>query len=156
MMRQPVPGQPRGGAAGGGRELYRKARCEARPGRGGCDGWGGGNGGAVTTGSRGPWVRRRRRGASVAIGRAPAMRNEARLVPHRGESDREDWRTEMSTISRDALRAWFLGPRAENAELFERLVTEALRDHVFWRRNYHPEDGFTIREHDKRSEGYEE
>jgi glutamate/tyrosine decarboxylase-like PLP-dependent enzyme len=55
-----------------------------------------------------------------------------------------------------ALRSWFLGPRAENADLVERLVTEALRDHVFWRRNHHPEDGFTIREHDKRSEGYEE
>ena len=62
----------------------------------------------------------------------------------------------MSDTSREALRAWFLGPRAENAELFERLVTEALRDHVFWRRNYHPEDGFAIREQDKRSEGYEE
>ena len=59
------------------------------------------------------------------------------------------------TAPSDALRAWFLGPRAENAELFERLITEALRDHVFWRRNYHPEDGFTIRETDKRREGYE-
>lgn len=58
--------------------------------------------------------------------------------------------------TRDALRAWFLGPRAENADLVERLVTEALRDHVFWRRNYHPEDGFTIRELDKRTEGYDE
>ena len=58
--------------------------------------------------------------------------------------------------SRAALRGWFLGPRAENAELLERLVVEALRDHVFWRRNYHPEDGFTIRETDKRQEGYEE
>jgi glutamate/tyrosine decarboxylase-like PLP-dependent enzyme len=57
---------------------------------------------------------------------------------------------------RDALRAWFLGPRAENAELLERLLTEALRDHVFWRRNHHPEDGFTIRELDKRREGYDE
>jgi glutamate/tyrosine decarboxylase-like PLP-dependent enzyme len=56
----------------------------------------------------------------------------------------------------DALRAWFLGPRAENAELLERLVVESLRDHVFWRRNYHPEDGFTIRESDKRREGYED
>ena len=56
----------------------------------------------------------------------------------------------------DAIRSWFLGPRAENADLFERLITEALRDHVFWRRNYHPEDGFTIRETDKRSAGYEE
>src|SRR5688572_33398531 len=56
---------------------------------------------------------------------------------------------------REALRAWFLGPRAENADLLERLITEALRDHVFWRRNYHPEDGFTIRETDKRTDGYE-
>jgi glutamate/tyrosine decarboxylase-like PLP-dependent enzyme len=63
----------------------------------------------------------------------------------------------MSVGSRDdALRAWFLGPRAENAELLERLVVESLRDHVFWRRNYHPEDGFTIRESDKRREGYED
>ncbi len=62
----------------------------------------------------------------------------------------------MTGHTNDALRAWFLGPRAENAELLERLVVEALRDHVFWRRNYHPEDGFAIREMDKRQEGYEE
>ena len=62
----------------------------------------------------------------------------------------------MSNPHDEALRAWFLGPRGENAELFERLVTEALRDHIFWRRNYHPEDGFTIREVDKRKPGYEE
>ncbi len=62
----------------------------------------------------------------------------------------------MSAHSPDALKAWFLGPRAENADLFEHLVLEALRDHVFWRRNYHPEDGFTIRETDKRREGYDD
>ena len=61
----------------------------------------------------------------------------------------------MPLDPQEALRAWFLGPRGENAELLERLVVEALRDHVFWRRNYHPEDGFTIREMDKRQEGYE-
>lgn len=55
-----------------------------------------------------------------------------------------------------SLAAWFLGPRAENAALLERLVTEALRDHVFWRRNFHPEDGITIRETEKRNEGYED
>ncbi|MEA2723138.1 MAG: hypothetical protein QOH59_909, partial [Gemmatimonadales bacterium] len=62
----------------------------------------------------------------------------------------------MSVEPTEALRAWFLGPRAENAELLERLIVEALRDHVFWRRNYHPEDGLTIRETDKRREGYEQ
>ena len=62
----------------------------------------------------------------------------------------------MPSIPRDALRAWFLGPRAENAALMERLITESFRDHVFWRRNYRPEDGATIREVDRRQEGYEE
>ncbi len=62
----------------------------------------------------------------------------------------------MPTDPRQALHAWFLGPRAENAELLERLVVESLRDHVFWRRNYHPEDGAAIRETDKRQAGYEE
>lgn len=62
----------------------------------------------------------------------------------------------VSSQSNDALRAWFLGPRAENADLLEHLIVEALRDHVFWRRNYHPEDGFTIRESDKRTRGYEQ
>jgi glutamate/tyrosine decarboxylase-like PLP-dependent enzyme len=62
----------------------------------------------------------------------------------------------MPIHSQDALRAWFLGPRGENADLLERLVVESLRDHVFWRRNYHPEDGVAIREADRRREGYEE
>ena len=49
----------------------------------------------------------------------------------------------------------FLGPKGENAEVFERLLLEAFRDHVFWRRNFHPEDGFLIRETEKRSPSYE-
>lgn len=40
----------------------------------------------------------------------------------------------------DLAAAAFLGPYGENDELFERLVVEFLRDHVFWRRNFHPED----------------
>ena len=62
----------------------------------------------------------------------------------------------MPSIPRDALRAWFLGPRGENADVMERLITESFRDHVFWRRNYRPEDGVTIREADRRQEGYED
>lgn len=64
----------------------------------------------------------------------------------------------MADPSRDAtveLGSIFLGPKAENAELLERLLLEALRDHVFWRRNVHPEDGFSILESDKRSPEYE-
>lgn len=60
----------------------------------------------------------------------------------------------MTHHATDAQRAWFLGPRAENADLMERLMVEAVRDHAFWRRNYHPEDGVAIREETKRSAGY--
>ncbi len=49
----------------------------------------------------------------------------------------------------------FLGPKGENADVFERLLLEAFRDHVFWRRNFHPEDGFQVRETDRRSPAYE-
>ncbi len=34
----------------------------------------------------------------------------------------------------------FLGPYGENDTLLEKLVVEFLRDHVYWRRNVHPED----------------
>jgi glutamate/tyrosine decarboxylase-like PLP-dependent enzyme len=49
----------------------------------------------------------------------------------------------------------FLGPKGENADVFERLLLEAFRDHVFWRRNFHPEDGFVIQEMEKHSPAYE-
>lgn len=54
------------------------------------------------------------------------------------------------------LASVFLGPKGENADVFERLLLEAFRDHVFWRRNYHPEDGFHVTESEKHSPGYEQ
>jgi glutamate/tyrosine decarboxylase-like PLP-dependent enzyme len=44
----------------------------------------------------------------------------------------------------DFVQPYFLGPAAENEELLESLVVEFLRDHAFWRRNFHPEDGQRI------------
>jgi glutamate/tyrosine decarboxylase-like PLP-dependent enzyme len=64
----------------------------------------------------------------------------------------------MSTHRPEAPRdlgSIFLGPKGENADVFERLLLEAFRDHVFWRRNFHPEDGFLIQEAEKRAPGYE-
>lgn len=40
----------------------------------------------------------------------------------------------------DRLAACFLGPYGENDGLLEKLLVEFLRDHVYWRRNFHPED----------------
>jgi glutamate/tyrosine decarboxylase-like PLP-dependent enzyme len=43
-------------------------------------------------------------------------------------------------MSDPALYPCFLGPYGENDDLLESLVVEFLREHVFWRRNLHPED----------------
>ncbi len=38
------------------------------------------------------------------------------------------------------LNPCFLGSSGENSELFERVLLDLVRDHVYWRRNFHPED----------------
>jgi len=53
-------------------------------------------------------------------------------------------------------KAAFLGPKGENADEFERLLLEVLRDHVFWRRNFHPSDPRLISETDRRTEAFDE
>lgn len=42
------------------------------------------------------------------------------------------------------LGAWFLGPKAENAEVEEKLVNFILQDYFHWRRNYFPSDEIVI------------
>jgi hypothetical protein len=53
-----------------------------------------------------------------------------------------------------AVAAWFLGTKGENAEEFEKLVVEAIRDHVHWRRNFHPADPTFITEETKAHPAY--
>lgn len=38
------------------------------------------------------------------------------------------------------LNPCFLGSSGENGEIFERLLVDLVRDHLYWRRNFHPED----------------
>lgn len=40
----------------------------------------------------------------------------------------------------DPLAPYFLGPWAENNDLFEKVLVELVRDHMYWRRNFHPDD----------------
>lgn len=40
----------------------------------------------------------------------------------------------------EQLAPFFLGAYGENNDFFEKTVTELMRDHVYWRRNFHPED----------------
>ena len=48
--------------------------------------------------------------------------------------------TQDHGIGIEELNACFLGPYGENDGLLEHMVVEFLRDHVYWRRNFHPED----------------
>lgn len=50
-------------------------------------------------------------------------------------------------MSDPSLYPCFLGPYGENDALLERLVVEFLRDHIYWRRNFHPEDPPAIPTH---------
>lgn len=38
------------------------------------------------------------------------------------------------------LTPYFIGPYGENNDVFEKILTELIRDHIYWRRNIHPED----------------
>ncbi|HET7843672.1 MAG TPA: pyridoxal-dependent decarboxylase [Xanthomonadales bacterium] len=60
----------------------------------------------------------------------------------------------MSSDDRAMLDACFLGPYGENDTLLEKLVVEFLRDHVYWRRNFHPEDPPAIATSAAREPGY--
>ena len=59
-------------------------------------------------------------------------------------------------MSETKIYSWFLGPKAENAELLEKMILEAVRDCVFWRRNFHPEDEILISEQVKRKDDFQD
>lgn len=40
--------------------------------------------------------------------------------------------------------AWFLGPKAENASIFENLLNATFQDYIHWRKNYFPDDPVLI------------
>jgi len=52
-------------------------------------------------------------------------------------------------------KAWVLGPKAENQDVFERFLLEALRDYCYWRRNFHPEDKAYVTAADRQAEGFQ-
>jgi glutamate/tyrosine decarboxylase-like PLP-dependent enzyme len=54
----------------------------------------------------------------------------------------------------DPLAPFFLGAYGENDDFFEKTLLELVRDHVFWRRNFHPEDEPPIGTHDQYTHAY--
>jgi glutamate/tyrosine decarboxylase-like PLP-dependent enzyme len=63
------------------------------------------------------------------------------MPPSSAPASAPDAAAASTTPARDRrIDACFLGPYAQNDTLLEKLVVEFLRDHVYWRRNFHPED----------------
>ncbi|MCJ0824693.1 pyridoxal-dependent decarboxylase [Luteimonas sp. 50] len=62
---------------------------------------------------------------------------------------------DRSVSDHGMIDACFLGPYAENDNLLEKLVVEFLRDHVYWRRNFHPADPPAIPTHAASGIGYQ-
>eukprot|EP00092_Neocalanus_flemingeri_P070648 GFUD01086737.1.p1 GENE.GFUD01086737.1~~GFUD01086737.1.p1 ORF type:complete len:892 (-),score=197.69 GFUD01086737.1:481-3156(-) len=54
----------------------------------------------------------------------------------------------------ESLCAWFLGPRAENRDLLEELIKEAIDSHVNIRKSYDPQETDYITEDNKQSDKY--
>jgi glutamate/tyrosine decarboxylase-like PLP-dependent enzyme len=54
----------------------------------------------------------------------------------------------------DPLAPFFLGAYGENNDFFEKTLLELVRDHVFWRRNFHPEDEPPIGTRDQYTRAY--
>ncbi len=89
------------------------------------------------------------------VGKLLAARTLAKLAakkPAIAQTTQELLGSETETDR--AVAAWFLGPRGENVDLFSELVSVALNDHVFWRRNFHPSDPSPITESMKREPEY--
>ncbi len=56
-----------------------------------------------------------------------------------------------------SLPAWFLGPKAENADLFGQLIVTALKAQIDWRaKKVHPEDPAVITSEDKNTPAYKD
>ena len=94
-------------------------------------------------------------GLKKNIGQLLAHRIRSKLIAKKPTNDTTTQDVLGGETETDrAVAAWFLGPRGENVDLFSELVSVALNDHVFWRRNFHPSDPSPITESMKREPGY--
>ncbi len=62
----------------------------------------------------------------------------------------------LQTTGSRSVEAWFLGPRAENADLLKRLIVQAIDSQAEWRNSYFPDDPCHITEEIKQSPDYQE
>jgi glutamate/tyrosine decarboxylase-like PLP-dependent enzyme len=52
------------------------------------------------------------------------------------------------------ISAWFTGPKSENGERLAETIRWILSDHLYWRRNYYPEDGLVVTSEQRRRQDH--
>lgn len=52
------------------------------------------------------------------------------------------------------ISAWFTGPKSENGERLAQTIKWILSDHLYWRRNYYPEDGLVVTSEQRRKQDH--
>ncbi len=52
------------------------------------------------------------------------------------------------------ISAWFTGPKSENGERLAQTIKWILSDHLYWRRNYYPEDGLVVTSEQRRAQDH--
>jgi len=52
--------------------------------------------------------------------------------------------SKVDGITQNPLSAWFLGPKAEHADVWAQLLMNIFNDYIHWRRNYFPEDPIIV------------
>lgn len=52
------------------------------------------------------------------------------------------------------IKALMIGPKAENLNVFKQMIIEALDDHLFWRRNFYPQDAPIVTSSDRNSPSF--
>jgi glutamate/tyrosine decarboxylase-like PLP-dependent enzyme len=80
--------------------------------------------------------------------------HDGRLVSHLDRSFKTDAGLRLDVEGADSLATWFLGPKAENAEILRRLAERALQAHIADRGAYQPSDPEWVTEDIKGTPAY--
>ena len=57
-------------------------------------------------------------------------------------------------MSKQNNNALFLGPKSENNKFFKEMLNSLMDEHIFWRRDFHPDDKSSISHNEQRSENF--
>ncbi len=52
------------------------------------------------------------------------------------------------------IKGLFLGPKSENGDLFKKILTDAINEHLYWRKDFHPEDEPIVSLYEKNQENF--